>query len=154
MNIRAGAKLCGRNPDAGARQRRSQQRRRRRHVEIPGLGQVIGVGEEGERADRGHAGGQPVQAIDEVDRVDGQDGEQDRQGCAAVTPEDDRVVVPRKGDLGQLDTADQHHRPRRGHLTGQLGQPVELVLVVERAHADEDASGQQDAGGLAPVRER
>ena len=111
------------------------------------LEQRVAVGEVGQRGDADDAGGQAVQAVDEVDRVDGDDHDQDGENQALVRGQDDHVAVGAR-DPGQLDTAPDQDAAR-GHLAGQLADGAHAPAVVDGAHHDHEAAGQQQADGGA-----
>ena len=69
MMIRAGLKLCGRNPTQIADGDHGDERRDVRALEQPGLEQPVGVEEERGAGDEHDARREPVEAVDEVDRV-------------------------------------------------------------------------------------
>ena len=78
-------------------------------------------------------GGQPVEAVDEVDGVDGQDHEQHGQQDAGQRVEHQGAADRQPHHLD----AQEGHRPRRQHLSGELRRRVQAEAVVQQAQPDD-----------------
>ncbi len=96
--------------------------------------------------------GQAIQAVDEVDRVDGDDHDQDR-GRGLLVGRQPEHAPAGEGQPGHLGAApDQDHA--RGDLTGQFAERAQAPPVIDKAHDDHKAAGQQQAPGHVGFRER
>ena len=144
--IRAGLKLCGRNPthtpDGDHRQQRADVAR----VEQVEVGELLAVEEERERADGDDAGGEAVEAVDEVDRLADPEQPEHRDQRLEVVGEDDRAVVERQAER-EHDHAEPDERETGEHRAGHLGRRGDLLDVVDEPDGEDDRAAISTPSG-------